>query len=68
MAHHLPVFELDPSLQERRVGGDDREVKGCIVLPKRGIVERTFGWVSRARRLAKGFEALITSRPSQIWG
>jgi transposase len=43
----------------------DSEVKGFIVLPKRWIVERTFGWVNRARRLAKDFEALITS--SQAW-
>jgi transposase len=43
----------------------DREVKGCIVLPKRWIVERTFGWANRARRLAKDFEALTTS--SQAW-
>jgi transposase len=43
----------------------DREVKGFIVLPKRWIVERTFGWVNRARRLAKDFEALISS--SQAW-
>ena len=43
----------------------DREAKGFIVLPKRWIVERTFGWVNRARRLAKDFEASITS--SQAW-
>jgi transposase len=43
----------------------DRDVKGFIVLPKRWIVERTFGWANRARRLAKDFEALITS--SQAW-
>jgi transposase len=43
----------------------DREVKGFVVLPKRWIVERTSGWVNRARRLAKDFEALITS--SQAW-
>jgi transposase len=42
----------------------DRAVKGFIVLPKRWIVERTFGWVNRAR-LAKDFEALISS--SQAW-
>jgi putative transposase len=35
------------------------------VLPKRWIVERTFGWVNRARRLAKDFETSITS--SQAW-
>jgi transposase len=43
----------------------DHEVKGFIVLPKRWIVERTFGWVNRARRLAKDFETLIAS--SQAW-
>jgi transposase len=32
--------------------------KGFRVLPKRWIVERTFGWLGRCRRLAKDFEAL----------
>jgi len=27
-----------------------------VVLPKRGIVERTFAWISRCRRLGKEFE------------
>lgn len=39
----------------------DRAVNGFIVLPKRWIVERTLGWLNRARRLAKDFEALIES-------
>src|ERR1700749_236353 len=43
----------------------DRAVKGFIVLPKRWIVERTFGWVNRARRLAKDLETSITS--FQAW-
>src|SRR4051794_23776504 len=32
--------------------------KGFVVLQKRWIVERTFGWLGRCRRLAKDFEAL----------
>ena len=32
--------------------------KGFTVLPKRWIVERTFGWFGRCRRLAKDFENL----------
>jgi len=32
--------------------------KGFTVLPKRWIVERTFGWLGRCRRLAKDFENL----------
>jgi transposase len=38
---------------------------GFIVPPKRWIAERTFGWVNRARRLAKDFEISITS--SRAW-
>lgn len=35
--------------------------KGFNVLPKRWIVERTFGWLGRCRRLAKDFENLARS-------
>ena len=30
--------------------------KGFVVLPKRWIVERTFGWISLYRRLSRDFE------------
>jgi len=39
--------------------------KGFVVLPKRWIVERTFGWLGRCRRLAKDWEASIAS--SEAW-
>ena len=39
----------------------DKKVKGFVVLPKRWIVERSLGWINRARRLAKDFETLIAS-------
>ena len=32
--------------------------KGFVVIAKRWIVERTFGWLGRCRRLAKDFENL----------
>ncbi len=31
--------------------------KGFVVLPKRWIVERTFGWFSKYRRLSKDYES-----------
>ena len=39
----------------------DKEIKGFKVLPKRWVIERTFGWLNRARRLAKDFEQTIAS-------
>jgi transposase len=35
--------------------------KGFHVLPKRWIVERSYGWTGRCRRLAKDYENLTCS-------
>ncbi len=32
--------------------------RGFVLLPRRWVVERTFGWASRFRRLAKAYERL----------
>jgi transposase len=34
------------------------DMKGFVVLPRRWVVERTFSWFGRNRRLAKDFEYL----------
>lgn len=34
------------------------QTKGFVVLPKRWIMERTFAWLGRCRRLAKDWECL----------
>ena len=39
----------------------DKEVNGIVVLPKRWVVETTFGWINRARCLSKDFEATMES-------
>src|SRR5262245_4156356 len=40
-------------------------VKGYVHLPKRWIVERTFGWLGRYRRLSKDYEH--NPRSSETW-
>jgi transposase len=53
----------------KRMGGMNLEVvtrcdqaRGFVVLPKRWIVERTFGWLGRCRRLTKDFEHLTRTQ------
>lgn len=42
-------------------------VKGFQLLPRRWVVERTFAWLGRSRRLAKDFEASIASATAWLW-
>ncbi|MER8880145.1 transposase [Mesorhizobium sp. M0684] len=41
--------------------------KGFEVLPRRWVLERTFAWLGRCRRLAKDFEATIASAEAWIF-
>ena len=41
-------------------------VKGFQLLPRRWVVERTFAWFGRSRRLAKDFEATIASATAWV--
>lgn len=40
--------------------------KGFAVLPKRWIVERTFGWLGRSRRLSKDYETQIPHSQAMV--
>jgi len=41
--------------------------KGFRVLPRRWVVERTFAWLGRNRRLGKDYEALSTTEDAWIY-
>lgn len=43
------------------------DVKGFKVLPRRWVVERTFGWLGRNRRLSKHYESKTASAESFIY-
>ncbi len=41
--------------------GKPRDTKGFVVMSRRWVVERTFGWLRRCRCLSRDFERSITS-------
>jgi transposase len=54
---HSAAAAILPQLSVEIVKRSD-QAKGFEVLPKRWVVERTFAWLGRCRRLAKDFENL----------
>lgn len=59
----------------RQIGGASvqvevikRESKTFEVLPKRWLVERTFGWLNRYRRLSKDYEVYTDHSEGMIYG
>ena len=53
-----------PKLKVQVVKRSD-EVKGFKVLPRRWVVERTFGWLMQQRRLVRDYEK--TEASAQAW-
>ncbi len=43
------------------------DLKGFKVLPRRWVVERTFGWLGRYRRLSKDYEYLTETEEAFIY-
>lgn len=43
------------------------DIKGFKVLPHRWVVERTFGWLGRHRRMSKDYEGLAETSETLIY-
>jgi putative transposase len=43
------------------------DAKGFVVIPRRWVVERTFGWLGRYRRLSKDFEHQVHSSEAMVY-
>lgn len=79
---HLEVIYVDQGYSGetfaravRQVCGDSvrvevikRSSKTFEVLPQRWIVERTFGWLNRYRRLRKDYEVYTETSEAMIYG
>ena len=58
---------------EKRTGIDIEVVKrtdymsGFVVLPRRWVVERTFGWMERFRLLNREYERTVTSSTADVY-
>ena len=48
--------------------GLQEKPRGFQVLPRRWVVERTFAWLSQARRLSKDYERLPETGEAMIYG
>jgi len=48
------------------VVGRPADAEGFVLLPQRWVVERTFAWLGRSRRLAKDYEHRIESSEAMI--
>ena len=59
---NLTSLGLDLEIVKR---SDD--MKGFQILPRRWVVERTFGWFNRFRRLSKDFEHLFVVSESLMY-
>lgn len=52
---------------EMEVKKRPQDAKGFVVLPRRWVVERTFGWLGRYRRLSRDFEHKVKSSEAMVY-
>jgi len=57
-----------PDRQRVRYGLAERPTRGCRVLPRRWVVERTFAWLGQSRRLSTDDERLPATSEAMLYG
>lgn len=65
-ALHAAVADLYPDGWRLEIVSRPKGVAGFVLLPKRWVVERTFAWLGRARRLSKDHERRTDSSESMV--
>jgi putative transposase len=67
-AYNKSGFPLDVQQQGRElvIIRHKRKPKGWKLLPRRWVVERTFGWLTRCRRLCRSYEHTASSEEAMI--
>ena len=60
------VQGLRPKLKVEVVKRSD-DAQGFVILPRRWVVERTFGWLMRQRRLVRDYETTETSAEAWVY-
>ena len=66
LAQELRAHAAHPGLRLDIVKRCDPAPKGFVVQPRRWIIERTFGWLMQARRLARDYETKTSSSEAMI--
>jgi len=62
---YVPSLTLNLTSRIEQVKRSDEQT-GFVVLPKRWIVERTFVWLSKQRRLSKDYESLCDTSEAMV--
>ena len=60
-------LEKETSKVEVEITSKNPEVKGFVPLHKRWIVERTFAWLNRQRRLCRDYEYDTSNQQSMVY-
>jgi len=66
LVNHVAEIARHRSVKLEIVKRSD-DIKGFKVLPKRWIVERTFGWLIQSRRLIRDYEVKIEHSEAMIY-